>query len=292
MKRGILPIVCLLAFVTLLPAQEWKYGFKAGLNFSTFLGPLEEDAAGMALEEFDYTTGFHVGAVVGYAFSDYVGIRGELLYSQKGSRYRFEGPSYQLLEAESGNIITTFGDKRVSLNITNSHIDLPVMGFVRVFDWLEISAGANVGFLANATAAGELIYSGETAGGTKVNEFSITLEYNFYADEPGEAEFIVPNQFNIGSETIVLPNKAGAYFDREKLDEPYFERLDFGLIGGLSFYLSEGFYLGGRLNYGLLDVTNNAYDRSLAELDENNQFIPREDKDGNLSVQVSAGFNF
>ena len=63
----------------------------------------------------------------------------------------------------------------------------------------------------------------------------------------------------------------------------------FGLdaVGGVSIFVNGGLFLGLRVQYGLLDVTNNNNDFSLLE---NNTL--RSDNDVNLTYQTSIGFYF
>ncbi|MCB0643423.1 MAG: hypothetical protein KDC44_17355, partial [Phaeodactylibacter sp.] len=81
MKRLFLLMTLILPATFVLQAQDFSYGVKTGLNFNTFRGPLET-ANGVDVEEYDNTTGFHVGALFNLAFTDLMGARFELLYSQ------------------------------------------------------------------------------------------------------------------------------------------------------------------------------------------------------------------
>ena len=273
-------------------AQDFSYGVKTGLNFSTFNGPLET-AGGNEVEEFANTTGFHVGAIFNLAFTDLMGVRFELLYSQKGARYRFDGPSYQFLLPDNGGSILTTGEKFITLNVTNSYIDVPVLGYVKATDWLEFSIGASVGLLANSTGAGELIYSGTSALGANIDEFSFTLEYNYRQDETKGADFTdAAAPINVDGQQVTLPTQVGAYYDLERKDGSVFNLLDIGLVGGISLFLNDNLFVGGRLNYGLTDISNSDFDFSRVELGDDNDLIPRDDKDTNLSIQASVGFSF
>ncbi|MEL6276676.1 MAG: outer membrane beta-barrel protein, partial [Bacteroidota bacterium] len=77
-----------LAVIALIPlaGQGFSGGFKAGLNFNTFDGPLEDNGAGT--EVFNSTTGFHIGATFAYGFTDLFGLKADLMYSQKGVEQR------------------------------------------------------------------------------------------------------------------------------------------------------------------------------------------------------------
>ena len=75
--------------------------------------------------------------------------------------------------------------------------------------------------------------------------------------------------------------------------------MDYGLIGGLAYYLSNSLYIGARLQFGLSDVTNNEADLSKVEFDAftpnlelSQRYKYRDDKDKNFIIQASVGFSF
>jgi hypothetical protein len=68
--------------------------------------------------------------------------------------------------------------------------------------------------------------------------------------------------------------------------------LDYGVVGGISYYISSALYLSARIQYGLADITNNNVDLSKAKTGENNSLIYRDDKDQNFMIQASVGFSF
>lgn len=274
-----------------LTAQEFSYGFKAGLNFSRFTGPKEENA-GEEVETFKSATGFHVGAGLVYRFTDHFGVKAEIIYSQKGGRIRFEAPSYFWLETANEQRILIDGNRRMSTNISNSYIDIPIIGYAR-FGPLEFGAGVNVGFLVGASAGGDVrISEGKAPNGADVETFSISQDFNYFTDEPGEALFEIPRELMVGPQTALLPNSLGAYYDFPDKEGNLFNILDLGLNAEVNLFVNDALYLGFRFNYGLLDVTDEEFDRSFLELDSDESFILRDDKDHNLSLQTSIGFSF
>ncbi|RMD74824.1 MAG: PorT family protein, partial [Bacteroidetes bacterium] len=86
MKRIALICLTLAMALPLLHAQEVHYGFRAGLNFSQLDGPVETDSDGNALEHWDLSSGFNVGALFTFRFVDRFGARTGLSFEQKGSR--------------------------------------------------------------------------------------------------------------------------------------------------------------------------------------------------------------
>ena len=288
--RPIAFLILLLGASLTAGAQGLSYGFKAGLNFSNFSGELEQDDAGAEVEEFRRITSFHVGLGFSYDISDWFGARGELIYSQKGVRYAYDGAAYAIFTSDLGNVRYGTGTRETTDNIILSYIDLPLTLYLRPVKWLEFSAGPSIGFLAGATGLGQTSFTGKV-GNTNLNDVSLTLDQNYFRDEAREASFINSTTIQIGGETVTLPSSVGAYYDYAEKDGNYFNIIDLGLNAGLAFFLSETLYVSGRFNYGLSDVTNDYYDRSQVKLDADNQFIPRSDFDRNMSIQASVGFN-
>ncbi len=281
-----------------LSAQEMGYGFKAGLNFSTFQSPTEEDDNGNMLEENQLISGFHIGAIINFKFTEIAGLRTELMFSQKGTRYSFEGPSYQSFYiANQANSIATTGQKDITLNITNAYIDVPVMGYIRALPWLEISGGASIGALVSSIGAGELSYSGTTETGFTVDDVIINLDYNYLNNTNSTRNTNDAVTEMVGLQTIEIPRNIGPYYDHElygetDFDDKQFNRLDIGLVGGINIFLNQGLALGIRINYGLIDITKNTTDYSYQNLSSERRLIFSEDSDRNLSLQTSIGFSF
>ena len=273
------------------------YGFKAGLNFSNFQGPSELGPDGSELETNELITGFHIGAIINFKFAELAGLRTELMFSQKGSRYNYDGPSFQHFQiVNQNNVLETTGTKKISLNITNAYIDIPVMGYFRATDWLEVSGGASIGFLVSSIAAGDLSYSGATAGGALVEDILIGLDYNYTTDDELVLNPDDATTATIGGQTITIPRTVGSYFDQSlyggSFDGNLFNTIDLGLVGGINIFLNQGLSLGLRANYGLSDITRNESDHYRQELGPDRQLITSTDKDVNFSIQTSIGFSF
>ena len=271
--------------------QEISYGFRAGLNFSTFDGPLEEDSNGSVVEDYTSNTGFAVGAAVNMPFTDIFGARGEFMFSQRGGKYSFDGEGYQVFNRQTDTPVYATGTKKIALDISNAYLDFPISGYARVLPWLEISAGVNVGLLVSSTASGTLNFEGVSTGGSVIEPISVTLEYNYYSDEIGEADLGNPIVFNADGQQVEIPRSIGAYYDFTGEDGSLFKFLDFDLQAALAFYLNRGLFVSGRIFYGLTDVTDTDYDVSKVSLN-GTDYIHRDDKDTNLTLQVSLGFSF
>ncbi len=258
-------------------------GFKAGLNFSNFDGPLEAGLTGEELETFEYTTGFHIGAIFGLAFTDRFGLKAELMYNQKGAEIRYDGPSYFIFYDNGGRSEALNGNRRSTVDITNSYIDIPVMGYAR-FGRLELEGGLSAGVLVSSVGIGSVRFDGPNN-----QEFNISYDFNYFQDDAG-AEGIIDQAGTIGNNFIV-PETVGAYYDRTD-NESLFSSLDFGVVAGAAFFLNQGLFVGGRFYYGLSDVSKEEQDISLLALTADDMTIPRDDYDHNLSIQASIGFRF
>lgn len=285
--------ITLLLLVAAYSAQaQLRYGFKTGLNFATLNGPSELSDAGASLESWSNVTGFHIGLAVGYNFTDNYGLRGELMYSKRGGKYTFDGPSYRIFRYDGGSTTAT-GTSKYLVNLSNSYLDLPVFGFARWGDF-EISGGAYVGVLVGSTGSGSLTFSdGRTAPlGNAVDKTQFNLDYNYRRDNPGEGESSPTFVVRVDSRNLELPKTIGAYYDYPEDKGSLYNALDYGLIGGASYYFSRSLYLGARLQYGLADVTNNDADLAKARLGDDGAQLFRDDQDRNFSIQVSVGFSF
>ncbi len=273
-------------------SQNLALGFQAGLNFSAFKGPLETAPDGTVLEEMVTTSGFLIGATANYKLIDLLGLRGELLFSQMGGRYRYNGQSYLFFPADSGKKILALGEKNLTLNISNSYFYLPLSLTFKPIKQVELSAGAGAGFLISSTAVGQLRFSGMTEAGQAIDSFDLSLQYNYLRDETGGGTG-TGQTLLLDGEAVSVPSRAGAYWDSARLEDgKFFNRLDFSLHAAVNFYLGKSLFLGGKIQYGLSDVTNNAYDFSAYRLDAQGERIPREDKDTQMSYQLRVGFNF
>ncbi len=291
-------LLCCLAAVFSLNAQV-RYGFKTGLNFARIKGPSETNAAGKDLETFGNVTGFHIGATFAYSFTDNYGLRTEFLYSKRGTKYTFDGESYRVFRYTNGQTLST-GSSRYLININNSYLDIPVMAVARWGD-VELSAGGYVGFLVSSIGDGSLRFSGETVplGNTVTNvesgagELVFNINYNYRKDEIGEGDNAQKVIARVDARNVELPKTLGAYFDYTEDKGNVYGALDYGLVGGLSYYISHSLYIGARLQYGLADVTNNDADLSRTEINvTDGSLIYRKDKDKNFVIQASVGFSF
>ncbi len=289
--KKILLFAAMFAAVQWLPAQgNFSGGFRAGLTFATLSGPAESTDNGAALEEISLSSGFHVGVTFNYKLTDNFGVRGELLYAQKGTNYDYDGESFWIFEPLIGTPVYSAGTRRMSLDVTNSYFETPLSMYAR-FGKIEISGGISPGILIGSRGVGELTYSGRTLLGTTIAPFTMNLDHQYRRDEfRGTVGNDVENRV-IEGRPVEIPLTAGAYYEGVDNDEKRYNIFDIGLIGGLSFYLNNSLFLGGRIHYGLSDVTNTQQDYARRTLDNSRNLILREDNDRNLVLYLSLGFS-
>jgi hypothetical protein len=297
----------LFVFAALSARAQLRYGFKTGLNFAQISGPSELNDAGAELESWKNVTGFHIGMTFGYKFTDNFGLRGEFMYSKRGAKYTFEGQSYRIFKHSSGDRLT-LGNSRYLININNSYLDIPVIAYARWGDF-EISGGAYAGLLVASSGEGSLRYSGLNNLGEQVyqqpdknnTELDFNLNYNYRRDDPGEGTGPDDEAFvNVvlaggsGNNAVVseTPKTLGAYYDYPQGSKRLYSALDYGLVGGISYYISNALYIGARLQYGLADITRNEADLARARVGAGNALLFRDDKDRNFVIQASVGFSF
>lgn len=260
-------------------SAQTSFGFRAGMNFNQFVGELEPG------ETYDSNTGFHIGLGLSRNFTDIWGIRGELVYSQKGGQVSFDGDSFLTLNRGTRKI-THAGTRTTTLSVTNTHLDLPIVGFGRLANWIEISAGVVPSFLVGSRATGDLNFTSPALN----NDLSLSLEYNYYGDELGQVTSVsedIEVKELATANTLTVPSNPGAYYFQDEKDGSAYNIFGLDAVAGASIFVNGGLFLGLRVQYGLLDVTNNKGDFSFTESE-----TLRTDKDVNLTYQASVGFYF
>ncbi len=277
-------------FTHTVQAQGFSGGFRAGLNFITFSGD-KESFEDMEVETMNRTTGFHVGATFAYAFTDLIGVKADLMYSQKGVETVFEDiPSviyfYSGMEDTDGAPLR--GQRTSEVDVVNSYIDIPLTAYYR-FGGLEVEGGFSAGLLIGSRASGGISYSG-LASPNGVTSLNVSVDANYLSDEAGFRSIGLIGESGLA---INEPSVIGAYYNHDSSENVY-RRLDFGLVGGLAYYLNNGLYLGVRYQYGLTDVTKGENDlRVVSDTPSSlERAFNEDDKDYARSFQASVGFRF
>jgi hypothetical protein len=165
MKKSLLLIVALFAF-TFANAQGFKFGAKAGVNYSSISGGEKETIFG----DPDYKTSYHFGLMGLYGFGDdgFIGIKPELLYTSKG---------YQLNDKFDNELGGTT-DLEIKTNL--NYISLPILLNINA-GGLFFELGPEFAYLAAAT--GETKVDKRDSNGNKVNDDKdeFVIDENAYA---------------------------------------------------------------------------------------------------------------
>ncbi len=288
MKKLIIIAITSVLFISVNQAQSYKIGVKAGLNYFQMNGPLETSGN----EEYSLSSGFHFGINFTYYVSDFVGFRGELLYNQKGSRQTFNGDSYSIIKIGTENLYLE-GNRDYKMEYSLSYLSLPLVAVVNPTSKIELFGGINLDFLIGPVGSGSYVYTNDDGV-----LFERSLQHRYNNDVAGEFNSRLEQQgsfivIDIDDELITARKSIGAYYYYDdEVTGSRFNWFDVGLTAGFAYYINKGLYLGGQFTYGLLDLTQEQYDVSLAELNPDGSFITRDDKDTQFGAQFSLGFRF
>ena len=284
-------IACIL-FVGTVQSQNDKigFGFRAGASVSKLDGPSETGPNGEDLEKYTNARGFHIGALMNYKMTDLVGFRGELVFSQRGTKYEYNGPSYYELGRYTTRHTTILGTRKQTLNVSNAFLDIPIMAYYKIGSF-EISGGVNTGILLASTAGGATDFDGLSPLGASV-PFEVNLNHTYKKDEAKGASAETIEVSIDGAFPYTVPETVYAYYEFETKEKNWYNTVDFGLVFGAAFFINEGLFLSARYTHGLGDVDQNTYDISLQSLNPDGSFIYRNDKNESRSWQFSIGFSF
>ena len=275
-------------------SQGSKIGVRAGLNYSWFNGPKEEG------ESFTTSNGFHFGINYSYYFSPYFGIRGEILYTQKGNTQNYVGDSYYILRRGAERILDFGSVKEYKLEDSNAYVSLPISASVQITKRFEVFGGMSFDFLVGPRGTGILDYESNINIEDEHEVFFIqSFENNYYGDEATTT----PQFSNLTTalfyegDLLVIPRAVAAYYFVDEKEGNKYNWFDVGLHAGANYFLNKGFYIGLSFNYGLIDPTRTEMDFSLREVTNDNtftdeDFIRRDDNDHQISMQASVGFRF
>lgn len=275
-----------------LSAQEFSGGFRAGLNFITIDGSAEMSASGdETYETYNNTTGFHVGATFALAFTDLFGLKADLMYSQKGYETVFEGPGYFYLydNADDRQGTFIFGDRQSELDVVNSYLDVPLTAYYRLGP-VELEGGLSVGLMVNSRVSGGITY--QTPVYPQIDNIVINVDGNFNSDQAGGGGVIAQSATPVPGTQRNFPEVVSAYYLSDN-NERLYQRLDFGAVAGVSFYLNNGLFVGVRYQHGLSDITRGENDLRFAATDgSTDRQFNTDDEDRYRTVQASVGFRF
>lgn len=290
-----------------------KFGLRAGASFTSMFGDREANVE----EEYKITVRLSAGGTVRFALHERFGLAGEVLFVQKGAFYGATSTnSFLKLPAYANEQEAIYGynkvngnyvkredinlKKRKSVNVINAYIEVPVMMYYELIDdRLQLDLGVAVGFLVDSRGLGTIKFGEESELNSTVPDPSrfieMNLDYRMIQDEIGKLPSTLSRTAKIDGTTRTYPSSLGSYYltdENEKNRQNIFNTVDFSLQVGLSYYFTPGLRLGARFGYSLLDITNSKYDYSQNSLDDNGNYIQRDDFDGNIGVQFFVGLQF
>ncbi|WP_223033534.1 porin family protein [Hanstruepera marina] len=148
--------------------QGFSFGPKAGVNFATLTGDVEDA---------EMRIGFHIGGAAEYMFNQNMGLQAELLFSAQGAKNEYTesssqgGVDYYLKEKEE-----------VKLN----YINIPVMFKYYIVNGFNVEAGPQVGILASAKSEYEYEERVTSGGNTVTDSGSAKVDID---DEVSSIDF-------------------------------------------------------------------------------------------------------
>jgi hypothetical protein len=293
--KVIRPLILVFTFflATNTGLQAQKFGLRAGLNYTKFKGPLEVE------EKYSTSSGWHFGVNYAYFLTDVISIKGELLYTQTGTAYKYLGESFYKVPLSSGLTLIPNaylydkGKTDLQMKISNAYITVPLVLQWSVSDKIELSAGVYGSILIGPKGNGTLKFTSLAKPDSLF--FKQSLIYNYNSDKAGESSGAVGPWVFVNKDRTPIARDAGAYYNYlpTELEGKLFKPYDYGLTGGISYFVNKGLFLGLRYDFGLVDITNNEVDVSRKSFDETtNKFKFSKDFDRNVGFQVSFGFRF
>jgi hypothetical protein len=226
-------------------------------------------------------------------------LRAELVYNQCGSKQNYDssGQSYYVIptpDRSNQKYVYEKGKRLLELDISNSYISLPLTAAYQLTNKIEVYGGMSLNFLASPTARGRVVFKSSSRPNDIL--FKQALDYRYYQDEAGASSTFGTNsdllRIRVDGNIVLLPKAVGAYYENDYRDGSKFNWFGVSAISGVNYFINKGFYIGGRLEYGLTDITNKKLDFSLEKLNDNYTFIKRDDNDIQISIQASLGFRF
>lgn len=187
MKKIILTVGAIFA-MSVVNAQEIKYGVKAGFNSSTFTGDV-------AHYDVKSKAGFHVGGFVEFKITDKFSVQPELLYSAQGAKLKFS-------TADEFSFTTEKQDIKLG------YLNIPIIAKYYVIPGLSIEAGPQVGFLLSAKNEFSYdyyiteAYSSSGEDDIKDDSKSIDFGFNFGAGYEFTENVFVQGRYNLGLTSI------------------------------------------------------------------------------------------
>ena len=140
-------IVVAISTISIVHAQEIKFGAKVGLNVSSLRGDYPSE-----IDETKSEIGFHIGGFAEYKINNKFVIQPELLISTQGG-------SSKVVEYYGGGSYFESFEQTPKL----TYLNLPIMFKYLIIDKLSIDFGPQIGYLISAKSKWEYVDSTDSA---------------------------------------------------------------------------------------------------------------------------------
>lgn len=245
-------------------------GLKGGVNMSSFAGGNSQN----------FKPGLQIGGTVEIPLTFYkkVSVQAELQYAVQG----YKGNEYSQIDMETKEVIETLKLEDVTMH----YLYLPITFKYYVNPNFSIELGGQIGYMLDAK------------GQFDANKYNPAREYLFMADPQYQQTF---------SQLDKALFESGY---RNTDPDNYYEKIDYGVTAGFSYYMESGLYFNFRYYLGLQDVykidnsyinipepermpgmSAETYELLLQEVryvNEHLNFDPLK----NSSIQLSVGYKF
>ncbi len=264
-------IVLSIAFLGLLTTNSFaqrnhrnliETGIKVGGNMSKLTGGNTQD----------FKPGVQIAGTIEIPLSFYkkFGLQAELQYAVMG----YKGAEYDQIDMVTEKVTET---KKLE-DVTMHYMYLPITIKYYPSKNFSLEVGGQVGYMLNAT------------GQFDANKYNTAREYLYLTDPRYVASYS-----HLDKAVFEAGYRSKDYGD-------YYEKLDYGITGGFSYYMESGFFLNFRYYMGLQDIYKKDNDykkftipdaggdllREVNYMNNNLKFAPMT----NTSVQLSLGYKF
>lgn len=274
-------------------SQLYKFGVRAGVDFSTINGETE------MYETHSFNQGFHFGMSMARVLTPNFGFQLEIMYAQKGFVKEYHGPGYYPIRDLDQNLYYFPADVNYVLEMNNSYISMPIGIYGKFFEKFELGGGVAASFLINPRGGG-------TVDVVNTDEpdrlfFRQNLSYNYYSNiEGGFTSATVNPQVYVGDDVVTVPSSVGAYYflnrpanaETQKRATQGMSWFDISTYVYARYFINKSFYFSLRGEYGFIDISKEAADFSLEKLSSTNTLKFNRDTDLNVNIQASVGFSF
>lgn len=262
-----LNIFLLLACMLMFSQAYGQFGVKLGANMSA-AGSYGNSEEG---EVANLKTGYQAGVFYQLAITDGFALMAEVNYEARGTVSKKDYTiGLPIVDPGSGTVLG-MGEYVVSqeINSRQNYLNIPILAVLGEGNF-KYYIGPNIGLFLNGTAEFERTID-VFLEGNQVNKIESSIDDVDWKDyESFKGIFTDP-----------IPEEDGDFINS----------LEIGVNIGAMYYLTDNLFVDLRVNQGLMDVTNNSYDKSIYPAADFT-FPSREDTDRNFSVQLSVGFGF